>query len=136
MINTKETCTDYLETLDCFETYVGTSRITHRDIANNVWIHQQGKIIFQEETIDRMKLYINELIDTVKRLNGENEKLRECVEFYEKPAHWFSEKDLDFNHIIRSDDVEDIGTTTIFENGGKRARKCLKQITEQKENNE
>ena len=127
MINTKETCTDYLETLDCFETYVGTSRITHRDIANNVWIHQQGKIIFQEETIDRMKLYINELIDTVKRLNGENEKLRECVEFYAKPMG--SRESLNVTHTMYLDDtctIDDAGW--LLKLKGKRARQCLEDL--------
>jgi len=71
--------------------------------------------------------------EEVEKLEAENEKLRECVEFYADFMSWSDLWDFcDSPHnqcVVVSDDVEDfLSRGKNFPCGGKRARQTLKDL--------
>ena len=70
---------------------------------------------------------LNELLkieEQLKKLKQDNEKLRECVEFYAKKDNWVSVR-------IKNDfltGINMINQRDLFYVGGKKARQTLKEI--------
>ena len=78
-------------------------------------------------------LELQEQVLVLGKLQDENSKLRDCVEFYAKQSNWMGyHRDVD---VIRSCDCEptkadEDGFDIIL--GGKRARQVLKELGENK----
>ena len=65
------------------------------------------------------------------KLQAENAKLKECVEFYAGTDNWLEEKDRNNLYtIIKGDASDDYDDFLRF--GGKRARQVLKELDENK----
>lgn len=73
----------------------------------------------------------------IGKLQAENAKLRECVEFYADTGNWYA-VDCDplygspsiVEGIIDFSDIEDSSHGTEIRYGGKRARQALKELEE------
>lgn len=74
----------------------------------------------------------------IEKLQKENSRLKECVEFYANKYSWYLHKDklCEVRRSIEYDDTESFGVLTeTGENflevlGGKRARECLAKLEE------
>ena len=69
------------------------------------------------------------VIDYVKKLQKENELLRECVEFYGKSLNWSNSNGSSYyeDFLLIKGDSESFGRESV---GGKRARECLAKLGE------
>jgi hypothetical protein len=75
---------------------------------------------------------IEKLFLKIKKLEEQNKKLRECVEFYASPDNYFltthqRPRVQSGQRVLTVNDMNQI-ETHIFPVGGKRARQCLKEI--------
>lgn len=70
-------------------------------------------------------------VEQLIRLEAENKKLRECLEFYADRKSWRYPGEQRFNALITADDCGPVLMDKANRNekiGGKRARSCLKEI--------
>ena len=78
------------------------------------------------EDNDPLVLEITELLNIINKLQTQNSKLKECVEFYANKDNWYINDADGFKMIIASRDTE--GSEWV---GGKRARQCLKELEQE-----
>lgn len=94
-------------------------------IAKEAW---QSACEYKQKEIDDLKSAFDDRVRVIqlqiedkKKLQAENVKLRECVEFY---------ADLNNHKMIYDSGDGFVNTTEIDKDGGKRARQALKELEE------
>lgn len=130
---------------EAFEKWIKTSwaEIDPKDYPNllsrDAW---QAACEYKQKEIDELQkelvlidsITVREVLNTNKNLRAENEKLRECVEFYANKLSWYDNTQIngsDQKAIFK--DSEDWLIKSIDKHiviGGKRARQVLKELEE------
>lgn len=84
----------------------------------------------KQKEIDELKLKIMDIKGKRNKVEFENAKLKECVEFYAKQSNWMGwHRDVD-SMPFDTEPAKAISDEFDIMLGGKRARQCLKELGE------
>ncbi len=115
-----------------------TCCVLHIDIMN-AHNEELKKLQAENAKLEKKLSHTNQIMDAMTKtsqynfkLQAENDKLKECVEFYGEVFNW-RDSGQDYGHgTIKPDDKEDLSEddrVRLF--GGKRARQVLKELEEE-----